>query len=141
MDLISLIGGVYGALGEASKVIDGFVTTSDEKHEFKIELMQAANAHQLAMAKLVAQNSLSQINTNQTEAKHANLFVAGWRPAVGWLAVITFGYSTLIYPFLVLIWPNLPAVSSDILLNLLFGLLGLGGMRTYEKLKNVTQRH
>ena len=86
--------------------------------------------------------ALGQMAINQEEAKDPSLFKSGWRPAVGWLCVAGFAYMAILRP--VLPWlltvagvqvPPLPAIDTAEIGALLFGLLGLGGMRTAERIK------
>lgn len=99
----------------------------------------------LAQLDAEAKARQAQIAVNQVEAANPSVFVAGWRPAAGWICVLALAYQYVVYPlllWLVMFWPNLTAprpVLSDVLYELLFGMLGLAGMRTYEKLKRVTR--
>ena len=86
----------------------------------------------------------AQISTNQEEAKSTSIFVAGWRPFIGWVCGMALMYTYLGYPLLLWIlsvWkPELtpPKLGNDgMLYELLFGMLGLGGLRTFEKYKGV----
>ena len=88
--------------------------------------------------------ALGQIGINKEEAKHSSIFVAGWRPFIGWVCGSALVFNFIISPLL--LWfcliakfdiPTPPALDTQSLITLLLGLLGLGGMRTYEKLKNV----
>lgn len=86
----------------------------------------------------------AQITTNQEEAKSSSVFVAGWRPFIGWVCGMALMYTYLGYPLLLWIlsvWkPELtpPKLGNDgMLYELLFGMLGLGGLRTFEKYKGV----
>ena len=81
---------------------------------------------------------------NALEAQHRTVFVAGWRPAVGWVCAFAFAYHYVLLPFGKSIaafngvdveWPVL---ETEQLFTVLMGMLGLGGLRTYEKLKNKT---
>lgn len=72
-----------------------------------------------------------QMATNTAEASNGSLLVSGWRPATGWLCVAGFAYNMIATPL------HLPSTSSDVLQTMLFGMLGLGGMRTVEKVKGV----
>jgi len=96
---------------------------------------------QLAAAVAIVQG---QLDTNKEEAKNPNVFVSGWRPFIGWVCGISLFYTYLGYP--VLLWasaawfPNVhaPVLGNDgMLYELLFGMLGLGGLRTFEKVKGV----
>ena len=100
----------------------------------------------LAQLDAEAKAQQAQIAVNQAEAINPNTFVSGWRPAVGWICVLSLGYQYVVYPillWLLLFWPNLVApkpVLSDVLYELLFGMLGLAGMRSWEKIKGVSSR-
>ena len=103
------------------------------------------------LAQLASETDLAklQIQTNVEEAKHANIFVSGWRPAVGWTCAAAFAYSYVLLPFaqfLVFTFGTSEMVSQlklapklelSEMLPVLFGMLGLGGLRTVEKVKNV----
>jgi len=100
-----------------------------------------AEKQQLTAAVLLVQG---QLNINQEEAKNPNVFVSGWRPAIGWICGGALGYTYLGYPLLVWIttvwYPAIhaPLLGNDgMLMELLFGMLGMGGLRTFEKLKGV----
>jgi hypothetical protein len=89
--------------------------------------------------------ALAQIAVNQEEAKSESLLKSGWRPMVGWTCVAGLAYQFLLMPLLP--WtvkllgadvPPLPAIDMDTLMVLLTGLLGFGGMRTFEKVKKAT---
>ena len=99
----------------------------------------------LALAQLNAEveSANGQMAVNAAEAANSSVFVSGWRPAVGWCCVTALAYQYIIYPLL--LWmmvfnpdliPPKPIVS-DILMELLFGMLGLSSLRTYERIKGV----
>lgn len=86
--------------------------------------------------------SQGQMATNTVEAQHRSIFVAGWRPGLGWVCVFSLAYTYLFYPTLLwaaAIWtpelkpPILP--TQDNLFELLLGMLGLAGMRSFERVK------
>lgn len=98
---------------------------------------------QLAMALTVIQG---QLDTNKVEAASPSLLVSGWRPFIGWICGSALAYTYLVYPLLMwagAIWfPSVtpPMLGNDgMLYELLFGLLGLGTLRTIEKIKGVTR--
>ena len=102
---------------------------------------------ELELAQLAADTDLAkaQAAINQTEAANPNLFVSGWRPFVGWVCGLGLAYAFLIKPIaspLIQKWSGVPMEALDVgtLLTLLFGMLGLGGMRTVEKLSGVARR-
>lgn len=98
---------------------------------------------QIEMYKLTSdfQNAMKQIEVNQKEAEHESIFVAGWRPFIGWVCGFAFTYHVLVVPLIVFISTMtshpipLPEFDVMLLMNVLFGMLGLGGFRTYEKVQ------
>lgn len=112
----------------------------------------AADAAKLEMIKLAQQGELAQINadvsiataqaeTNKVEASSTRLFVAGWRPFVGWICGLAVGFKFIGGPALFMIAQalghpvELPVIETSELWPLLLGMLGLGGLRTVEKVK------
>ena len=99
---------------------------------------------QLAMAMTVIQG---QLDTNKAEAGSPNMFVAGWRPFVGWICGTGFGVQFVIGPLAEWISAlaghpvKFPQMDLGTMMPLLFGLLGLGGMRTVEKIQGVNSGH
>lgn len=89
--------------------------------------------HAEVMAKLATQPAMAQIELNKVEASHRSLFVAGWRPALGWVCVFGLGYAFLAAPTISMFAPT-PEVPTDIMLELVLGMLGLGALRTVEKI-------
>lgn len=106
-------------LGIAKELI-GLIPNENKRAELAAQVQQV----ELEIAK-------GQLAVNVEEAKNTNWFVAGWRPAVGWLCVIGLGYNSILAPML-----GLVAGDFEVLLTLLFGMLGLGGLRTFEKINN-----
>jgi len=130
--LASLVGPVVGLL-------DKFIEDKDQKNALahQIATMAEKQAHEAAMA---------QIQVNTAESSHRSVFVAGWRPFVGWTCGFALCYHFVIYPIIIfavtaagIIIPELPAFDMDSLMTVLLGMLGLGGLRTYEKRKGITK--
>ena len=89
-------------------------------------------------------NQLQQIDVNKIEAASSSLFVAGWRPFVGWVGAAALAYAALIEPmsrFIATVIFNytglFPILNTEITLQILMALLGFGGMRIFEKAKGV----
>lgn len=118
----SLIAPVTGLL-------DKFIEDKDQK---------SALAHEIATLaqKQAHESALAQLEVNKVEAAHKSLFVSGWRPAVGWSCCFALVYSTILAPILG-IWFTVPQVDSSLLTTVLMGMLGLGAMRSAEKVKGV----
>ena len=125
---MSILGSL---IGPATQLLDKVIEDKDEKNRIAFELSTMADRH--------AQEALKgQLEINKVEAAHKSLFVAGWRPFIGWVAGIGLLYNVLLSPILD-IWFDVPEVDPAILTSTLMGMLGLGAMRTDEKKNNVSR--
>jgi hypothetical protein len=103
-------------------------------------------AAQLELLKLQQSGELAQIAVNQTEAANPSVFVSGWRPAVGWLCAAACGWNWLGLPIaklgLAIAGTSIDLAPADLteMLPVLMGMLGLGGLRTIEKLNGKAAR-
>jgi len=135
----ALVGPVAGLLDTVLKrVLPPEKMSEAERAHIEAEL-------KLAVMQFDWQSVLGQLEINKEEAKHASIFVAGWRPACGWVGATGLAYHFVIQPLVVFLvtrfeWevPPLPVFDMDTLTTLLFGMLGLGGLRTFEKFKGVS---
>jgi hypothetical protein len=87
---------------------------------------------------------IAQLEINAKEAAHPSIFVAGWRPFFGWGSGVAFLYATIVQPLLAWAalakgWPAPPSLNLDLLWVVITGMLGIGGMRTFEKAKGITK--
>lgn len=132
MNLGSLIAPV-------SQLLDKVIEDKDQK---------AALAHEIAtMAERHAQEQvMAQIEVNKIEAQSPSLFVSGWRPAIGWICALGMAGNFITIPFTNMILEiagydvALPLIDMETLLPVLLGMLGLGAMRTVEKVKQVDRK-
>jgi hypothetical protein len=119
-------------------LLDKFIPDADEKARLAHEIATLAErqAHEIAKA---------QIAVNNTEAAHKSLFVAGWRPATGWICASGLGFNYIVVPlgnFYLAVSGNtivIPSLDLSEMLPVLMGMLGLGAYRTYEKTKKVAR--
>lgn len=122
-------GGVVTAAEGVANVVDKFVETPDEKR-----------AWDQVKAKMAQEPQIAQIELNKVEASHRTVFVAGWRPAAGWACALGLVFVFLINPVIQWISGNPgPVLPTDIMFELMLGMLGLGGLRTFEKLTGKTK--
>ena len=130
-------------LGIGSKLIDKFIPDPAQAEQAKLKLLEMQQSGDLAQ--LAAETDLAklQIQTNVEEAKSTNWFVAGWRPGIGWVCGAGLAYASLIEPFarfIAKVWfgytGEFPVISTDLTLQILMGMLGLGAMRSVEKIKS-----
>jgi len=126
-------------VGPVSNILDKFIEDKDQK---------AALAHEIAtMAERHAQEQvLAQLEVNKAEAAHRSMWVAGWRPFVGWSCGAAMAWHFILLPVTLFITsftgfevPELPAFDMDSLMTVLLGMLGLGGLRTFEKSKGLAR--
>lgn len=93
------------------------------------------------LLKALVSESQGQAEINKVEAAHQSLFVAGWRPAIGWACAIGFGWTFVGFPMfswlfaLIGVATPLPEINSAILMELTFGMLGMGALRSFDKWK------
>ena len=120
---------VASLIGPVTGLLDKFVEDKDQKNALAHEIATLAQkqAHESAMG---------QLEVNKVEAAHKSLFVAGWRPFVGWVAGIGLAYNVVIAQILG-IWFTVPEVDPSLLTPVLMGMMGMGAMRSYEKAKGV----
>ena len=139
--------GLDDIIGAGLDIINKFIPDPAQKAQAAYQMAQLQQ--QDAFKELDAQIATmqAQTNTNQTEAANANLFVAGWRPFIGWVCGSGVAWNYLGGPLLsslLLIFGHpvqIPQADLSEMMPLLIGMLGLGGMRTYEKINGVNSGH
>ena len=125
-------------IGPVTSLLDKFVEDKDQKAKLAHEVATMAQRHAQELAK-------GQLEVNKAEAQHRSLFVSGWRPAVGWCCVFGMMGNFMVIPFtnfvlaLLKIDVVVPLIDTATMMPVLFGMLGLGGMRSYEKVRNVAR--
>jgi hypothetical protein len=126
-------------VGPVTSILDKVIQDKDQKAKLAHEIATMSDTH-------AQQALLSQLEINKAEAASGSLFKGGWRPFVGWVCGIAFAYHFVIQPLLVFVLtvlglelPELPEFDMSTLLTTLGGLLGIGGLRSYEKTKGLTK--
>lgn len=121
-------------------LLDGIKSVIDRVIPDKAAAEKAKQELDSTESKAIFENALSQISVNMEEAKSTNWFVAGWRPAVGWIGAFSLAYAAIMEPIIrfaaMAIWNYkgpFPVIDSSITMQILFGILGLGAYRTFEK--------
>ncbi len=120
-------------------ILDKFVPDADTKNKLAHEIATMSERH--------AQEALlAQLDINKAEAASGSLFKGGWRPAVGWVCAIAFAYHFILKDLIIfgasfagLALPEMPEFDMGTLLTVLGGMLGIGGLRTYEKKSGLTK--
>ncbi len=128
---------VTALLDVGGKLIDKLFPDPTQRDAARYQLMQLQQQGELAILAQQVDLAKTQTDTNTEEAKSSNWWVAGWRPYIGWVCGTGLGYQLLVYPILVGFVPSVVPLDTGTLLTLLLGMLGLGGMRSFEKSKGV----
>jgi hypothetical protein len=121
-----------------ARLLDKIIPDKAAREKAQAELLKAAQDQDFQLA-------LGQIEVNKAEAAHSSIFVAGWRPGLGWICVAGLAYNFIVYPLLtwLVVVGNAeftpPPLMSDNLMELVLGMLGLGALRTAEKWKGVAR--
>jgi len=126
-------------IGPVSNLLGKFIEDKDMKNKLAHEVATMAENHAQELAK-------GQIEINKAEAQHKSIFVAGWRPFIGWTCGIALCWHFVLAPITIFLCayigiaiPELPTFDMGSLMTVLMGMLGLGGLRTYEKQKGLTK--
>ncbi len=137
------MGALLALLPALTTLLDKILPDKEAAEQAKIELMKMVQTGELAQLTADTQIAVAQTEVNKIEAGSTRLFVAGWRPFVGWICACAIGFKYIGGPVLVMLaaWfghaIELPDVGADDLMVLLGGMLGLGTLRTVEKVKKV----
>ena len=122
-----------------SGILNKFIPDADTRAKLSYELATLSQKHAQELAK-------GQIEINKTEAAHRSVFVSGWRPFLGWCLSFAMAWHFVIAPMTMFVCaylkveiPVLPVFDMDSLMTVLLGMLGLGGLRTAEKIKGITK--
>lgn len=133
---IPIIGDVINAVKD---IVSEVVVDKDKRDQINYQLKEIEDKANQRMHEEV----LAQIDVNKQEASNPSLFVAGWRPFVGWVGGAGLVYSTILQPLSSWVARvagyvgEFPVIDNQLLLYVLGGMLGIGGLRTVEKIKGV----
>src|SRR3990172_5000589 len=126
--------GIDDAIAAGLKVLNKFIPDPEFKAKAEAELGTS-----------LLEWDKGQLEINKVEAAHSSIFVSGWRPFIGWTCGAAVAYQFVIVPWLTwisgmiaIVIPPAPSLD-DMLWQLLFALLGMGGLRTFEKIKGVAR--
>tara|TARA_R110000868_G_scaffold147611_3_gene369170 strand:- start:2639 stop:3040 length:402 start_codon:yes stop_codon:yes gene_type:complete len=126
-------------IGPVTSIIDKIIPDKDQAAKLAHEIATMADTHAQELA-------LAQMSVNKAEAESGSLFKGGWRPAIGWICGLALFWSFILQPFLVFFLlvfgvdlPPLPEIGTADLMPILLGMLGLGGLRSYEKVQKVAK--
>ena len=122
---------ITAGIGLVDRFVDKFIPDKDLGTKLKAQARSEEFQGDIALL-------TGQLEVNKVEAAHDSIFVAGWRPFIGWCCGIGLLFNVLLVPFFD-IWYEMPVVNTELLERILIGMLGLGVLRTYEKAKGVSR--
>lgn len=137
-----ILDSVFGKVGD---VVSEVVVDKDKRNQIKADLERLRLEASDKAEQRVHEEVMGQIAINNTEAQHKSIFVAGWRPFVGWVSGVGLAYGVIVEPLFswtARVWFNytgsFPEIDPGLLIFALGGMLGIGTMRTVEKVKGVS---
>ena len=135
MPIPAIVGALLPALGTlVDRLIPDTAAAQRAKDDMEAQLVASAN-----------EAALAQVEVNKIEAAHSSVFVSGWRPSIGWVCAAGLAWVFVLAP--VASWglvisgvkAELPGIQTDYLLELVVAMLGMGGLRTFEKMRGVAR--
>lgn len=139
MGLIELI------TGPVMSIINKLIPDKEKQAEIQMELVRLQSQKDFKEIDAALQQMQMQADINKIEAAHANVWVAGWRPFIGWVCGAGLALQFILFPMvfwigqlmnIAIIMPQLPF---EMIMTMLGGMLGIGTMHTYEKVKGVVK--
>ncbi len=133
--MINLLGSLVQPV---TGLLDKFIEDKDQKNQLAHEISTMAERHAQELAK-------GQLEINKAEAQSRNVFIAGWRPFIGWTCGVAMAYNYVIHPILVFTLAQfnylvaIPALDLGEMMPVLMGMLGLGSLRSFEKYKGISK--
>lgn len=137
--------GIDDIIAEGLKILNKFVKDPEAQAQAQLEMLRISQQDKFKEIDAALQHSQMQADINKAEAAHANVWVAGWRPFIGWVCGAGLALQFIIFPLVfwvgqlmsvAIIMPQLPF---EMIMTMLGGMLGIGGMHTYEKVKGVVK--
>lgn len=136
-----LTGGLSNIVSTGMEIVNKFIEDPNKKMEAQLEMLRITQSSEFKELDFQLQQMQMQAEINKIEAASENIFKSGWRPAVGWVCVAGFFMQVMMFPSIEAIC-NLfhysfvrPEMDVELIITTLGGLLGLGTMRTIEKIK------
>jgi len=130
---------IQALIGPVTNILDKFIEDKDQKAQLAHDIATMSQKH-------AQEQVLAQLEINKAEAASGSIFKGGWRPFIGWVCGVAFAYHFVLQPIIIFVVvafglqiPELPEFDMTSLMTVLGGMLGIGGLRTYEKQKGLTR--
>tara|TARA_R100001460_G_scaffold20034_5_gene41747 strand:- start:15372 stop:15749 length:378 start_codon:yes stop_codon:yes gene_type:complete len=118
---------IQALIGPATKLLGKFIEDKDTKNKLAHDIATMAEKHGQELA-------LAQIEVLKEDAR-GNWFQSSWRPLIGWISGLSLGINYMVAPICAGFGVNIPQADMSVMMPLMFGMLGIGGMRSYDKMK------
>ena len=134
--------GLDALIASGLEILNKFIKDPQAQAQAQIEMMKIKQSESFKEIESALQEKQMQADINKVEAAYESIIVSGWRPFIGWVCGFSIALQFLVFPLLswgfgfagyVITFPALP---SEMLYGMIFGMLGIGGMRSYEKVKS-----
>tara|TARA_B100000683_G_C12494182_1_gene555634 strand:- start:164 stop:550 length:387 start_codon:yes stop_codon:yes gene_type:complete len=119
-------------IGPATKLLSKFIEDKDQKNRLAHEIATMAEKHGQQIA-------LQQIEVLKADAK-GNWFQSSWRPLIGWICGLSMGINYMVSPIMAGFGVTIPQADMSVMMPLMFGMLGISGMRSYDKYKGTDSK-
>lgn len=138
MSFLSNLLGAGDVVRSVGDSLDKLFTSDDERLEKRLEIVKAEREFSLAALQTLEKSDEKQADVNIEEIRTGSFFMAGWRPAIGWIGVLALAYQFVLYPLL--LWLHISAdppkpLDSGVLFSMVTGMLGIGAMRSFDKMQ------
>jgi hypothetical protein len=136
------ITGLGSVFDFGSKIIDKIWPNAEDAAKAKLAMLELQQQGQFKEIETALKLAEGQMETNKIEAANQSIFVAGWRPFIGWVCGFALAYNYILMPSIVWVAvayfpaneiPEMPTLNMTELMTLLFGMLGLGALRSFDK--------
>jgi len=146
-----IVDAVLGVIdGPLDKILGRFFPNADDKQKALLEIQEEIQKSKDAITEAALAAQAAQIDVNKTEAASSSIFVAGWRPAIGWICGFALAWQFVLQPLLTwalgviclyqkITLPALPVLDTSALMTVLLGMLGLTAARTVETINGVSR--
>lgn len=141
MSFLSTLLGGGDAVKSIGETVDKLFTSDEERLEKQNEALKANREFDYLENKLISEQNIAQTEVNKAEATNPSIFVAGWRPAIGWVGALALLYKFILYPLLgwmVAVFPGMqvpPSPNAEELYPIILAMLGVGALRSFDKAK------
>lgn len=129
--------GIAAFIPLIGKALDRIFPDPEKANEAKLKLFELQQQGELAALNAEVQTALGQMEINKAEAQSPHWFVAGWRPSVGWVCSAAMAWNFIVYPTVKWAGVDAPPLDVSQLMIVLGGMLGIGGMRSFDKRNRV----